>query len=118
MENQTYRAVNLRTGQTLAERVSIAQDFRSRSKGLLGKQGLDKDEGLLIKPCNSIHTFFMKFPIDAIFLDKRGRIVKICTGIKPWRLCAALLAGYMVLETSADSKASKLSVIGDMIEFK
>lgn len=118
MENQTYRAVNVTTGRTLVERVGIAQDFKSRSIGLLGRQGLDKDEGLLIKPCNSIHTFFMKFSIDAIFLDKSGHIVKIATGIKPWRLCGAILTGYMVLETSAASQAKELSSLGDMIEFK
>lgn len=118
MEKQTYRAVNATTGRILVERVTIAQDFKSRSRGLLGRQGLDKDEGLLIKPCNSIHTFFMKFPIDAIFLDKKGRIVKIATGIQPWRLCSAIVHGFMVLETGVDSQTKSLAKVGDVIEFK
>ncbi len=118
MENRTYRAFNASTGRILVERVQMAQDFRSRSKGLLGRRGLAQDEGLLIKPCNSIHTFFMKFPIDVIFLDKNGRIVKIATGIKPWRLCSALVHGFMVLETGVDSQAKSLANVGEVIEFK
>lgn len=116
MENKTFRAVNVTTGRVIAEKVQIAKDFRSRSKGLLGRQGLPRDEGLLIKPCNSIHTFFMKFPMDAIFMNRDGRVLRVCTDIKPWRLCGCLAGGYMVLELAQGVSLRSDVSVGDVIK--
>ena len=63
----------------------VARTFAERAKGLIGTKSLPEGEGLLIKRCNAIHTFFMSFPIDATFLDGDGRPVKTVRGIKPWR---------------------------------
>ncbi len=98
MENRYYKAINTTTGQLIAEKVLIAQDFKSRSVGLLNRTSLGESEGLLIKPCNAIHTFFMKFPIDVIFLDKKGRVVGIRESLAPGRLASSILRGFMVLE--------------------
>jgi uncharacterized membrane protein (UPF0127 family) len=98
MEEKYYQAENVTTGRVIATRVKIAQDFRSRSVGLLNRTSFSEDEGLLIKPCNSIHTFFMKFPIDVLFLDKYGKIVRTVEGLVPWRFAGSLGSAYMVLE--------------------
>ena len=64
----------------------IAESFAERAKGLIGRRGLAPGTGMLITKCNCIHTFFMRFAIDATFLDKSGRVVKVVKGIRPWRL--------------------------------
>ena len=67
-------------------RAKVARTFFQRAKGLIGTRYLERGEGLLILRCNSIHTFFMSFPIDAVFLDRNDKIVKIVRNIRPWRL--------------------------------
>mgnify|MGYP003325798928 CR=1 FL=1 len=63
----------------------MARSFAERARGLIGVSQLPLGEGLLIERCNAIHTCFMKFPIDAIFLDKHDQIVKTVRNIRPWR---------------------------------
>jgi uncharacterized membrane protein (UPF0127 family) len=116
VETAYFQAINQTTGQVIASRVKIAQDFQSRSTGLLNRSSLDEDEGLLIKPCNSIHTFFMKFPIDVLFLDQKGKVVRIGESIKPWRLFGALFKGYMVLEVCAGRLKQVRTTVGDSIK--
>ena len=64
----------------------VAETFAARAKGLIGRNGLPRGRGLLIPRCNAIHTCFMRFAIDATFLDREGRVVRTVRGIKPWRL--------------------------------
>jgi len=66
--------------------IEVATTFFERARGLIGRTGLAKDEGLLIPRCNCIHTCFMRFAIDATFLDRRGNVVKVVRNIRPWRL--------------------------------
>lgn len=115
MENAVYKAVNLANGHIIADNVKVAQDYLSRSIGLLNRSSLSKGEGLLIKPCNSIHTFFMKFPIDVLFLDKQGRVVKIMRSLGPWRLCAAARNGYMTLELKDEALRTVGVSVGDVV---
>ena len=80
----------------------IAETFAERAKGLIGRRGLEPGTGMLITKCNCIHTFFMRFAIDATFLDKSGKVVKVVKGIRPWRLW--VWGGWRavsVLETAA-----------------
>ena len=65
----------------------VARTFRERARGLIGRRSLPPDTGMLIERCGAIHTFFMKFPIDAVFLDGKGGIVKTVRNIRPWRFC-------------------------------
>ena len=72
--------------EILGVRALVARTFLQRARGLIGRRGLAKGEGMLIMQCNCIHTCFMRFPIDAIFLDAEGRVVKQVRGIRPWRV--------------------------------
>ena len=63
----------------------IAETFAQRAKGLIGRRGLPPGTGMLITKCNCIHTFFMRFAIDATFLDRHGNVVRRVRGIRPWR---------------------------------
>lgn len=98
VQEALFKAIVQESGKVLADRVSIADSPGARAKGLLGKIGMDAGQGLLIRPCSSIHTFFMQFPIDVLFLARDGMIIKISRGLKPWRLCGCWFGCYMVLE--------------------
>lgn len=76
----------METIEILGYRAKVARTFPERAKGLIGTKDLAPDEGLLILKCNAIHTFFMSFPIDATFLDKDDKVVKVVRGIRPWRI--------------------------------
>jgi uncharacterized membrane protein (UPF0127 family) len=65
-------------------KAKVARTLFERMKGLIGTKSLPPGEGMLILRCNSIHTFFMSFPIDAVFLDRHDRVVKTVRGIRPW----------------------------------
>jgi uncharacterized membrane protein (UPF0127 family) len=82
----------------IAEKISIADSFFSRFMGLMGKKTLPEGSCLIITPCNSIHMFFMRFPIDALFLDKDNTVVYILEGIKPWRLSKIVWNAHSVIE--------------------
>ena len=80
----------------------VAETFAARAKGLIGRKSLAPGTGMLITKCNCIHTFFMRFPIDATFLDRDGKVVKVVRNIRPWRLW--VWGGWRaksVLETAA-----------------
>lgn len=89
------------TGETLADKVLIADNPWLRFKGLMGKPALADGEGLLLSPCSSIHSCFMKFEFDALFLDKDNRIIHIERAMKPWRFSKVIWKAKKVLELPA-----------------
>ena len=91
-------------GDVVCERCTLARDPYSRMRGLLGRGGLAEGEGLLLQPAGSIHTFFMRFAIDAVFLDAERRIVCIASDVRPWRTAAAKRS-RAVLELAAGEAA-------------
>jgi uncharacterized membrane protein (UPF0127 family) len=78
------RVVNVTTGETLAERAEIAESFYDRFMGLQGRSGLPVGAGLVLAPTGSIHMFFMRFPIDAVFIDSARRVTKVGRRLRPW----------------------------------
>lgn len=93
-------------GRVVCERCVVADTAGKRMKGLLGRAGLDEGEGLLIKPAGSIHMFFMRFPIDAVFLDRELRVMKVVSKLQPWRIAGAKGA-KQVLELGAGEAARR-----------
>ena len=92
--------VSLSSGKTIAARVRVADTFFTRLRGLLGTAKLPAGQALLLKPCDSVHTIGMRYPIDLIFLDVGGRVLKVAASLKPLR--AMRCAGSrMVLELPA-----------------
>lgn len=110
-------AVNVTRNAVLGARVSIADTPSSRMKGLLGHTSLAPGEGLLIDPCNSIHTFFMKFTIDVIFLGRDGKVVRALHSVPPWRLTRMYFRANRVLELPAGTLKSTGTQAGDMLRF-
>lgn len=110
------RALNRRNGRVMAAEVLVAQTFRSRAKGLLGREELRQGEGLLITPCMGVHTFFMKFPIDVVFLDRSNRVLATVESLKPQRVTRIIRASAGVLEMAAGTVAFSGTSPGDEIE--
>jgi uncharacterized membrane protein (UPF0127 family) len=92
----------METAEIVGVKAKVAKTLWERMKGLIGTKRLPPGEGLLILRCNAIHTFFMSFPIDAIFFDRSDRIVKVVRDVRPWRLFVwGGFRAVKVLETAA-----------------
>ncbi|MFQ3670254.1 MAG: DUF192 domain-containing protein [Verrucomicrobiia bacterium] len=96
--------------------VEYSRSFWFRLKGLLGREGLAEGQGVLLAPCNSIHMWFMRFPIDAIFLDRDDRVVVIYESIRPWRMSGFHPSACKVLEFPAGTAARHGLVRGSVLE--
>ena len=110
-------AFNLTRASEIASRVAKAEDFESRSRGLLGRTSMAPEEGLWIVPCPMIHTFFMKFAIDVLFLDRGMRVVRVLEGLKPWRLSPWVFRAHSVLELAGGKLQGSVRV-GDCLELR
>ena len=107
---------NLTRGTVLATSLEVADSGPKRNKGLLGRKHLAPGEGLWIVPCESVHTFFMQFAIDLVYLDRNHRIKKICNSVPAWRLSACLSA-HSILELPAGTIRDTQTQAGDTLEF-
>jgi uncharacterized protein len=85
----------------LIPKASVARNFVSRFMGLMGKKGIAKDEALVFPKCNSVHTFFMRFPIDVVFVGKDGVVTDIIEAMAPWRMCLPRLKAAHTIELDA-----------------
>ena len=106
--------LNQRTDTPLAERVEVAVTRRDRKKGLLGRDGLAPSSALIIAPCLAIHTMFMRFDIDALFVDVEGRVVKVVEGLTPWRI-AVKPSAHAVVELPSGSVRERTVTVGDRL---
>ena len=85
-------------------RCAVADTAWTRLRGLVGRDALGPDEGMLIRPAGSVHTFFMRFPIDVVFLDRDSTVLKVVPGLAPWRTAGARRA-KAVLELAPGAAA-------------
>ena len=106
--------INQRTDEALADRVEIAVTRRDRRKGLLGRSGLEPASALIIAPCFSIHTMFMRFAIDVVFVADDGRVVKVVRDMTPWRI-AVDPTEHAVVELPAGSLRDRRVNVGDRL---
>ncbi len=95
-----FRISNLTRQTVLAGRAEVADREATRRKGLLGRDGLAPGEGLWILPCEAVHTFGMRFPIDLVYIDRKQRVRKVRSAVRPWRMSACLFA-HSVIELAA-----------------
>ena len=92
--------INARTNTAVASVVELAVTRAARRRGLLGRDALDVSAGIMLAPCAAVHTAFMRFPIDVMFVNRDGVVLKIVRDLKPWRMAASLRA-YAVVELAA-----------------
>ena len=98
-----WRVVNGTTGETVVARLAIAGNFWSRLVGLQFRRALPVDAGLLLVPCKSVHTCFMRFPVDVVFLDRAGAVLAMRRNLRPWRAAVGPDKTYAVIELAAGS---------------
>lgn len=110
----TYRVVNKTRNTKLGDEIMVAVSSRERRVGLLKRDFLEEGSGLWIEPCEGVHTMFMKFPIDVIYLDRAARVRKIKRNLRPWRISACVVA-RSVLELPAGTAARTSTAVGDQL---
>ena len=108
---------NLDRGTVLADAAEIADTSAKRRTGLLKHSGLEPGTGLWISPCESVHSFGMKFAIDLVYLDRKKKVRKIRTKMVPWRMSACLSA-HSVLELPVGVIEASRTERGDQLEFE
>jgi uncharacterized membrane protein (UPF0127 family)/CheY-like chemotaxis protein len=109
--------VNLSSERVVCERGVVAEHALSRMRGLLGRRQLPAGEGLLLEPAPAIHTAFMRFPIDVVFLDAYMRVIKVVEALPPWRSVAARHA-RAVLELTAGEAGRRGVTVGDRLDIQ
>lgn len=95
------KIINQTKNKILAQEAIFAHTPWQRIKGLLGKSEFKVGQALILKPCNSIHTFFMRFPIDVLFVDQDNKVIKALTQIKPFRFSGIYFSAVLVIELPA-----------------
>jgi uncharacterized protein len=108
---------NQSRGTVIGDKVAEASTAATRRKGLLGRDGLAPGEGLWIVPCESVHTFFMRFPIDLIYMSRDLKVKKVRHAVGPWRLSACLTA-HSLIELPAGTLKRTDTRKGDRIVFE
>jgi uncharacterized protein len=108
---------NLTRDVVLADAAEVADTSAKRRTGLLKHEGLKPGDGLWIVPCESVHSFFMKFTIDVLYLDRKHKVKKVRPEMVPWRMSACLTA-HSVLELPAGTIARTGTAVGDQLEIK
>jgi uncharacterized protein len=107
-------AIRREDGSIVCERCVLADTALTRMKGLLGRRDLPNGQGILLKPASSVHMAFMRFPIDAVFLDRELRVVKIANDLSPWR-AAGSRGAKAVLEIPAGEAGRRGVRVGDRL---
>jgi uncharacterized membrane protein (UPF0127 family) len=105
---------NTRSGDVIASTVELAVDSESRRRGLLGRDHFDAGSALIIAPCSSIHTFFMQFAIDVVFVARDGRVLKACPAI-PRRRIALRPGAFAAIEMPAGTLEQTDAKPGDVL---
>lgn len=120
MAGQRFVVVNQSRGTCLASRAEKADSLLRRMKGLIGREQQDFTDGcgLWIVPCDGVHTFGMRFPIDVAYLDSKYRVMKVYHHMRRFRLGAIKLTAHSVLELPAGTLARTATEVGDTLNIK
>lgn len=110
--------VNLSRQTVIANKVNIADSFRKRLLGLMTRKSYAYGEGLVLKPCNSVHSFFMKFAIDVIFIDKEFKVLHILEDMRPNHFGPIIKGAYMAIEVPSGIVPWTETQIGDKLALK
>jgi hypothetical protein len=108
--------INSTKNTVITNTVELANTFLKRLKGLLGRSHLPEKHGILIYPCNQIHSFFMKFPFDAVFLTRDNRVIFFMEDIKPGEIGPLIPKAYSVLELPAGTVRKTKTEYGDILK--
>ena len=106
--NMRHQLVDADSGEVIVAKLEVADTFWRRFRGLQFRRSLAPDEGLLLTPCRSIHTHWMRFAIDAAMLDENGIVLAVISFIPPWRFVKQIRGTRSVVESCAGILSEKL----------
>lgn len=115
---ERLRVVNRTRGGVLVRELRLALDAWRRLRGLLGGPPLAEAEGLLLRPCRGVHTCFMRYAIDVLFLDEEGRVVEVLGGLRPFRFSRLVPEACAALELPSGAAARGGVRAGDVLAFE
>ncbi len=107
---------NVTRGSVLGHAIDVADTRAKRNTGLLKHRGLEPGHGLWIVPCEGVHTFFMKFAIDVVYIDRKRRVKKVVRGLAPWRASLCVTA-HSVIELPVGAIDRTATQKGDQLEW-
>lgn len=110
------RLINQTQNTVLAEDIFIADTLLKRIKGLLGRQEFLPGQALILDPCNSVHTFFMRFSIDLLFVDNDYKVVKVLPELVPNRISGIFWKSRLVIELPAGRSNLTNTQIEDQLQ--
>lgn len=121
--HRILRALNRTRATILCARLEDAGGLAGQSRGLLGRDGLEPGQGMLFvrgrfEPFMWMHMFFMRFPINVVFLDREGRVIRINHQLKPWRVSSIVFGARSALELAAGAAARSGTMVGDRVTFE
>ena len=105
-------------GSIVLSDVEIPHGFFARTRGLLGRDSLGKDRGMYFGSCNAIHTFFMRFMLDLVFLDRHMRVTRIVRNVRPFRMVCGGLRATSVIEVESGCLENDAISCGDVLELR
>ena len=108
MEDKKYKLLT-KEGEVICHKMIVEHKLLMRMKGLMFSSTLPDCDGFLINPCNSIHTFFMRYSLDVVFLDKNFKIIKVIYDLTPWKLTWFYFKATQVLEMKAGTLKRNLN---------
>jgi uncharacterized protein len=111
------KIINQTQGTVIAQKSGIADNFLTRLIGLLNRKSLNSDEGLYITPCNSIHSWFMRFIFDAIFIDENMQVIHIINKMPSFKFSPIIKGAKGVIELPAGKTSETKTQLGDIIGF-
>ena len=112
MIKQNAQLRTFETGRVIVPRLEIAGSLWAQTVGLIGRTEIASNAGLLIPHCNAIHTAFLRFPIDVMFLDKELNVVRLISDLAPWRMVGFVRGAKSVVELPAGTLRQKQIVVG------
>ncbi len=111
-----YRIFNITREKEIAQVAELANTFLRRGLGLMGRRSLPEGGGLILLPNNNIHMFFMRFPIDVIFVDRTHHVVGLRENFAPWRPFAAARSARYTIELPINTINASQTAVGDLLQ--
>jgi uncharacterized membrane protein (UPF0127 family) len=110
------KIMNVTKNKSIAEEATLAKHLVSRMIGLLGRKSLPNGRALIIRPCKGVHTFFMRFPIDCIFINKEQVVLHVISNLQPWRISPIVGGSWCAIELPAGTAIATSTETGDQLE--
>jgi len=105
---EPWRLVDAQTGRTVVDALEVADGYWSRLIGWQFRRRPETGHGLLLVPCSSVHTCWLRFALDLVMLDAQGRVVAVCNAIRPWRVILSDRRTHAILETPSGANDFRL----------